>query len=413
MRKLVLLCIVFIIHIISITYGVNLSDIDGHWAQKDIERLIESDSINGYEDGTFKPDNNVTVAEFLKILVQYTDYKKVLVGERWPDWYINTAKFYGFILENEFDDYDKEITRNEAVKILSRFIDVSDVKKSNQKFIDVSKNEDVLKLVSLGVINGYEDNAFRGENKITRAETATIICRAMNARKKLVANRKYNINNAEKLTNIGINPTYDSDYSNRYEIRYGKIYFYDSGRYAKLNGFVVDNKNFNNTKIINLIKALIQDDAYVAVCYIPDEVLYDQITVEYGKREGYVYNHSTTFSFTFYPDKPFDLKRSSLNDELSDNCFIKIVVARMWEDSYDLKNGFYAGQYNNQKLLSALKELFNKDVATEIYEYIQSYIPKLYEVERGTKFVEIKNIGEYTINLYTTGNTRVQLYISK
>ncbi len=396
----------------SVTFASSLPDINTHWAKESIERLIEDNCINGYEDGTFKPDNNITIAEFIKILVQYTDYKKILIGERWPDWYINTALHYGFIQENEFDDYNRYITRYETATILDRFIGEESIKTNSQSFSDTN-DKTVIKLANMGVIKGYGDNTFRGENNITRAEATVIICRAMKERREYISKKTYNLENAERLTNIGKEPTYESDFKNRYEIKNNKIYFYDAGRYAKLSDFTIDNKNIDNKKIIKLIKSLVQEDAYVAVNYIPDKELYDQIVVEYGKREGYVYNHSYTFSFIFYPDKQFELRRNSQNENLNENCFMKISVAKMWKDAIDMKNGIYAHELNNKKLLNALNAIFEEDVAKSIYEYIQEWIPKLYENGEGNKFIEIKHFGKYEVTLYTRGNSRVEIYISK
>ena len=42
---------------------VQLSDIDGHWANDDIMSLTVKGIVNGYSDGTFKPNNAVTRAE--------------------------------------------------------------------------------------------------------------------------------------------------------------------------------------------------------------------------------------------------------------------------------------------------------------------------------------------------------------
>ena len=40
----------------EIQAGFKFTDIDGSWAQADIETLAEADVIRGYPDGTFKPD---------------------------------------------------------------------------------------------------------------------------------------------------------------------------------------------------------------------------------------------------------------------------------------------------------------------------------------------------------------------
>ncbi len=46
---------------------IAFSDISGHWAEKQIERIADKGIISGYPDGTFKPDAPITRAEFAKI----------------------------------------------------------------------------------------------------------------------------------------------------------------------------------------------------------------------------------------------------------------------------------------------------------------------------------------------------------
>ena len=411
MKKTIYMLLMFVT-ISTTSMAMEISDVENHWAENDIKKLIVANAINGYEDGTFKPDNNITVAEFLKILVEYIDYEKVLEGNRWPDWYVNTAKYYGFITQNEFDNYDNQITRKEVSTILDRYIDAEDVK-TNKKFFEDENGENVLRLASLGVITGYQDNTFRGEQAITRAEASAILCRAVAVRRVLVANKKYDLEAAEKLTNINKTPQYDSNYENRYEINNEKIYFYDSGRYAKLEGYTISEKNINNRSLVKLIKSLIQEDAYVAVNYVPDARLMNQIIINYGRQERYVYNNSYVFGFTFYEDKQYELGKISMNDSLSKECFMKITISRMWKDLIDFQNGKYTHELNDQKLYDALNAIFNAETSKCIYEYIQAWIPKLQQREEGQKFAECKQIGKYQVNLYTSGGSRVEIYISK
>lgn len=46
----------------------SLPDLTGHWAEPEIRAAAAAGWVNGYPDGTFKPDGNVTRAEFLKML---------------------------------------------------------------------------------------------------------------------------------------------------------------------------------------------------------------------------------------------------------------------------------------------------------------------------------------------------------
>lgn len=75
------------------TQQPSFSDIEDHWARETIEKYVALGVINGYEDGTFRPDALVTRAEAAKILtltfhleepeeIRYTD----LNGEEWEEY---------------------------------------------------------------------------------------------------------------------------------------------------------------------------------------------------------------------------------------------------------------------------------------------------------------------------------------
>ena len=54
----------------STVFAATFTDVDGHWAESSIERWTEEEVVNGYEDNTFKPENNVTRAEFVAMIVR-------------------------------------------------------------------------------------------------------------------------------------------------------------------------------------------------------------------------------------------------------------------------------------------------------------------------------------------------------
>ena len=45
------------------------ADIQGHWAQEEIQRAMDAGWIDGYPDGTFQPEQTITRAEFTKLLL--------------------------------------------------------------------------------------------------------------------------------------------------------------------------------------------------------------------------------------------------------------------------------------------------------------------------------------------------------
>ena len=60
------------------------SDCEGHWANREINALAEKGLLEGYEDGTFRPEQPVTFAEAVKILYLATDnfpYQELPVPE--------------------------------------------------------------------------------------------------------------------------------------------------------------------------------------------------------------------------------------------------------------------------------------------------------------------------------------------
>ena len=53
----------------SIVNAATFSDVDStHWAESYINQMRRNKLLNGYEDGTFRPENEVTTGEYIKIL---------------------------------------------------------------------------------------------------------------------------------------------------------------------------------------------------------------------------------------------------------------------------------------------------------------------------------------------------------
>lgn len=60
------------------------SDITGHWAQKNIELAVGNGWINGYDDGTFRPNNNITRAETFAMINRVLDRQTESVSDLLP-----------------------------------------------------------------------------------------------------------------------------------------------------------------------------------------------------------------------------------------------------------------------------------------------------------------------------------------
>ena len=106
-----------------------LSDIQGHWAEENITRWVEAGKLGGYEDGTFRPDNTVTRAEFC------------------------TMAATALALPADHS-------------VLDQFSDVS----AQSWYAD-----GISAMADMGFISGYGDGTFRPDSTITYQEMVTIL----------------------------------------------------------------------------------------------------------------------------------------------------------------------------------------------------------------------------------------------
>lgn len=406
---LFVLILVFSLNVVAASEN-KFIDIENHWAKENINRMVVNSKINGYPDGTFRPNNEVTTLEFIKIILNTLNIELVEEGlKEWPEHYIATAKKYDLP-----DNYYEPLSRYEAVQIISKLIDLDNVSVSNNKFKDLDSKykSNVLKLAKLNIINGYEDKTFRGEKTITRAEAVTIAIRSLEAHKQIVANKKYEI--IDEFTNVGFDSTNKGAIDKiRYEIKNNKIVFRDEGRFSDLMDYSIDEKYVTNKKLINIIKSLISEDSYTAVYYVPSKYIINQIIIRFGENDDYISRGLDYFSFTYYEDKLYDLKRVSLKEQFSSECYLKIDVKKFWNDLYEFQNGNIVDEGVKTRFLNALETEFGKD-AEKILEYIlEKYNKDMNREYDGEVIVEQIQIADYLINFYKTDATSLEFYFEK
>lgn len=418
MRRIISILSILLLFAVPNVNASEIKDIENHWAKESIEAEIKNGVIDGYKDNTFKPEKEITIAEYLKMVIKSGKYILVKEGASlWPDYYISTAKSNGLVLEDEFEDYNKKITRNEIARITARYINVNNIEKGKNIFDDLDSEykSDILRLVKLGVINGYANSKYKGEKNVTRAEAITIIRRATSVRKKLISSRKYNIDECIKLTNINKDANVNGVFEKtRYEIKNGKIIIYDNGRYSKLQGYVVDNKNIDVENIIRVIKKLVDENSYTEVAYIPFEGLINQLIIFYGENEMNVHYRNINFSLTYYENKLYELQRISNNQMFSKECYMKIELFKLWDEYAEFEKGNIVDEYKKKKLYKALEAEFGRDNAEKMLDYmIEKYKEKFENDNKYKDILEIKNFGKYTVNYYKKAGDTQKFYISK
>lgn len=164
-----------------------------HWAFVYIADLADRGVINGYEDGSFKPSKTVTRAEWSKIMVdaagvQVSDDSVYFtdMANHWANKYVNAARNYLTGYTDGSYRPNQAATREDVTVAMVRLkgYDLSEVDYSNlSKFTDVDSISNSAKgYVSVAIqnnlISGFEDNTFRGQDTLTRAEAATLLYRA-------------------------------------------------------------------------------------------------------------------------------------------------------------------------------------------------------------------------------------------
>ncbi len=173
-------------------------DIVGHWAHQTIDTMTINGYINGYDDGNFKPDQNITRGEFSAIVYRILGLTTAKDGviyddtdSHWARDIIATMSLpegYGMLRgygDGNFGPNDP-ITREQAVAIIARAkSDVWEAAKENAKdsFTDAKDiswwfNGEIDSAVTNGLIEGYEDGSFKPLNNITRAEACVMLSRA-------------------------------------------------------------------------------------------------------------------------------------------------------------------------------------------------------------------------------------------
>ena len=414
MKKILILFIMFLFYSNVFAKTENyFNDINTHWAKEEIYTLLNEGIVNGYEDNTFRPDKEITVSEFLKLLVEIADYKLETIGNRWPDWYIGTAIKNKIIITDEFNNYSKNITRYEAARIISRYINLENMKKTKNEFTDLNEeNKDiVLKLASLQVINGYSDKTFKGEKTITRAEACKIIINAYKAKQEQL--KKNNCEISDEVTNI-----YNKDEKeilNMYEIKNNRIYIYDFGRYANLDAQTLNQEYIDDKKIIKLLKTLIGQESYTELKFVPDKYIINSLNICYRKNKVDALNGAFIFEIKFYENNNYDVAKSKDNLQFTNEAVIKIRTGKMWDKYYELVQESSCSDKNIYKLKEAIGTLLGEDIKEEFVNYIVQKRIEASKIPNSNvpKISEVKKIGKYTINTFCINDKDIEIFIQK
>ncbi|MED5052558.1 S-layer homology domain-containing protein [Anoxybacillus rupiensis] len=159
------------------------------WAYNEIMKMKEQGVIKGYEDGTFKPNNAIRRDHVAVLLARSLDLPAVEPAEKFkdvPSDYVYADEIRKVQQANIFDGTDGKfrpteyLTRAQMAKVLARAFNLQ--KKANYDFPDTDNHwakEYVRALYSNGITFG-SGGYFKPEEKVTRAQYASFLYRALN-----------------------------------------------------------------------------------------------------------------------------------------------------------------------------------------------------------------------------------------
>lgn len=178
------------------------------WYYPHMKMLVEKGGINGYADNTFKPNNTITNAEFVKIIIGIIDGEKSSGTEHWAENYLNTAIQLGIVLTDEYtvEQYDQPMKRQNMAKVVSRTADkvlhetiVEDTEQYTNRIADWNDTcsvckPDIAQVYAKGIIAGMPDGSFAGNLFATRAEATTMIVRLIDSSYRVTVYGKVSFN---------------------------------------------------------------------------------------------------------------------------------------------------------------------------------------------------------------------------
>ncbi|CAM4226214.1 uncharacterized protein YjdB [Paenibacillus endophyticus] len=173
------------------TPKVDLSDITDHWARAAISKSVELGFVNGYENGTFKPNATITRGEYATMLARAL---KLELGDSgfsfadqdqtpiWAQPFIQAIADAGFISGYEDGSFrtNNGVTRSELVVILVRAMGLEINPNASLAFDDAEQIPEwakpyVATAAEAGFIKGYGNGKFNPNGTSTRAEAVTLI----------------------------------------------------------------------------------------------------------------------------------------------------------------------------------------------------------------------------------------------
>lgn len=173
---------------------ISFTDASSHWAKAAISNAVAAGIASGYPDGSFKPDQYITRAEFTKLLVEGLDlassstalsFSDAASIPQWAQAYVQAAVNAEVITGYQDGSFrgDGNITRAEMAVMITKALGLELEAAEALSFSDADSipgyaKERVATAVKHGLVQGLGNDRFGANEQATRAQAVTIILRA-------------------------------------------------------------------------------------------------------------------------------------------------------------------------------------------------------------------------------------------
>jgi hypothetical protein len=197
MRRIIIVFAVVTMLVSGLSFAdgaATFSDLkDTHWAKSSIDHLSRLEIISGYPDGTFKPENNIKINEFILMTIKSLGYHFESKSTDWAKPYIDKAIELGIIEDQEFVQYTADITREQMASIVVNALSLSEKRPSNDvdlyvrndmkdyHLVDDYYKQNVLDSYKFGIVTGYPDGTFNPEGLAKRSEASRVLVTMLKA----------------------------------------------------------------------------------------------------------------------------------------------------------------------------------------------------------------------------------------
>ena len=156
------------------------------WCYKYVAELADAKVIDGYTDGSFKPNNTITYGAALKLIMLAAGYpEQQPTGANAFSGYLTKARAEGIVTRSSVD-LTKPITRLQVAQLAAGAMKLDKSNLSSVKPFTDTDNPSVQALNAAGIVEGYASggtSTYKPNNTLTRGQVSAIVWRMRNYQK--------------------------------------------------------------------------------------------------------------------------------------------------------------------------------------------------------------------------------------